>query len=382
MIDYAKITVKAGDGGRGAGSFHHIKGKRLGKADGGDGARGGDVYLVATVDLNTLEPYRFVRDYRAKNGQNGYSKLRRGAVGDDLYLKVPVGTIIRINKLCNSDNQNFGDTKQSEYQNFQASDISENQFDLCENNQKVLVAKGGLGGRGNAHLRDQFRRRPKQGENGQTGEFRSIILELKLIADVGLIGFPNSGKSTLLAAITAAKPQIAPYPFTTLEPNLGVLNSSQFTVGGTQKDQKKISETVNGELKTVNKSAKLILADIPGLIEGASRGKGLGDLFLRHIERTGLLVHLIDISTNTNKWIDYQAVRKELKAYSKSLARKKEIILLAKIDLVTREGKNEILAYFKAKKKRVLAISSKTQEGLDQLIFLLRRLLDRRPRMS
>lgn len=327
MIDYAKITVKAGDGGAGTGSFRHIKGKRRGKADGGDGGNGGNVYLEATLDMNTLEPYRFVKDYLAKNGQIGSSNLRRGAVGADLVLKVPVGTLVK------ETTDNGLKTK--------AEDSSQWTVDLNQEGQKVLIARGGEHGRGNAHLRDEYRRRPLRGEKGKEGEAKNLTLELKLIADVGLIGLPNAGKSTLLASLTAAKPEIADYPFTTLEPNLGVL-----TVG----------------------QKRLVLADIPGLIEGASEGKGLGDLFLRHIERTKILVHLIDVSTETNKWDDYETIRGELKNYSKELAGKRQLILLTKVDLATPDKINEVKVVFASKRKRVFTISALTKDGLEEFL--------------
>ena len=290
MIDYARITVKSGNGGQGAGSFFHIKGKRYGKADGGDGGNGGNVLIEATRDLNTLEAFRYIKDYKAKNGGNGLSNHKRGADGEDLVIKVPVGTVVKISSIkYQISNIQPRDTSGVGSGSPEVEELAV--FDLLENGQRVLVARGGQGGRGNSKLRDEFGRRPRAGETGEEGETCQAILELKLIADVGLIGLPNAGKSTLLSALTKATPKIAPYPFTTLEPNLGVLNSSQLIVDSSQKEN-----TVNRELITVNKPAMLVLADIPGLIEGASQGKGLGDLFLRHIERTRVLVHLVDCS--------------------------------------------------------------------------------------
>jgi len=356
MIDFARITVKAGDGGRGAGSFTHIKGKRLGKADGGDGGRGGNVYFVASGDINTLETFRYVKDYKAQSGQMGGSQRRRGAGGADLVLKVPRGTQIKMS--------------------------DEEVYDLVNEGDKVLVARGGEGGRGNSHLRDEYGRRPKSGEAGSEGEFREITLELKLIADVGLIGLPNAGKSTLLSALTSAKPAIADYPFTTLEPNLGVIELVGPDASSSQPTSSANTELSDGLTRSkslralagtpsagaTHKSGKLVLADIPGLIEGASTGKGLGDLFLRHIERTKMLVHLIDASTNSDKWEDYQTIRKELKAYSKELAKKKEIIVLAKIDLIEEGRLDQIVAEFKAKRKKVIAISATEKKGLGELV--------------
>ena len=343
MIDYARITVKAGDGGRGAGAFAHIKGKRLGKANGGDGGHGGDVYIAASPDVNTLETFRYNKDFAAANGQNGGPNRRKGAEGVDLVLKVPVGTVIRL-----SGSQVTGLPG-----NYEPND-------LTEPGQKVLIARGGEGGRGNAHLRDEFGRRPKSGEAGQDGEACELTLELKLIADVGLIGLPKAGKSTLLAALTAATPAIADYPFTTLEPNLGVMEVSR-TVGRWDSGEK-----IPTDLPSYNPK-NLILADIPGLIEGASEGKGLGHLFLRHIERTRVLLHLIDISS-LDPLVAYKTVRGELKKHSPDLLNKREIVVLNKVDLVDQEVLDFSRTRFKKMRKEVITISAKTGKGLDALI--------------
>lgn len=371
MIDFAKINVKAGNGGRGAGSFHKIKGKKYGKADGGDGGKGGNVYLVVSTNLNTLESFRFIKHYQAENGQSGASRKRKGAQGVDLEIKVPVGTQVRIGKigkLSNLENPNTEFSDNLKRRTSEHSEFSDTTYDLVWEDQKILVARGGEGGRGNLRLRDEFGRRPKKGEAGQTGEEAELTLELKLIADVGLIGFPNAGKSTLLAALTSARPEIADYPFTTLEPNLGVLDSSQFVVHSSQKDKKKV---VNSELSTNSGSALLVLADIPGLIEGASRGKGLGDLFLRHIERTKMLAHLIDLSGSGDVWGDYQTIRQELKSYSKIFAKKREIVVLSKIDLCEENIVAKWIDFFKSKKKKVLAISAKSGFGIQELVKAL-----------
>lgn len=343
MIDFAKITVVAGKGGNGAGSFFHIKGKRRGKADGGDGARGGNVYLVVSRNLSTLEAFRFAKEYKAADGGNGLSQNSRGAEGADLEVRVPEGTQVKV----------------------LGTDVV---YDLVEEGEKVLVARAGVGGRGNAHLRDEFGRRPFKGENGQAGEIVALELELKLIADVGLIGFPNAGKSTLISALTSARPKIADYPFTTLEPNLGVLESSLFIVHGSWRRKKDVNKaSINNEPLTINKPAKLVIADIPGLIEGASEGRGLGDLFLRHIERTKILVHLIDAAAASHLE-SYDAIRNELKVYSKELANKKEIIVINKIDLVDKAQLSAIISTFKSKRKRVIAISAKEKLGLSKLV--------------
>ncbi len=299
--------------------------------------------MMATTDLNTLEPFRYVKEYKAHNGQNGASNRRKGADGKELVVKVPVGTLVKV------------ENERSKVKS----------YDLIKEGQKVLVAKGGEGGRGNSHLRDEFGRRPFRGEKGETGEKVELELELKLIADVGLIGLPNVGKSTLIAALTSATPKVADYPFTTLEPNLGVLNSLSFMVRGSSGKLKK--ENKNHEQLTTNDS-RLVIADIPGLIEGASQGRGLGDLFLRHIQRTKILVHLVDVSEKKDLWQVYQEIRLELKNYSKELVKKKEIIVLNKIDLVDKNRLEEVMGGFKSDRKKVIPISAKTGENLDKLI--------------
>lgn len=328
MIDLAKMTVKAGDGGNGVISFMQLPGMRHGKPDGGDGGKGGDVYLQATEDLNTLEPFRYVKYYCAESGGRGGRNHRKGKNGEDLIIKVPVGTVVTVAR----------DTADSRPWT----------VDLTEAGQQVLVASGGRGGRGNSRFKSSTERSFRFAENGEEGENRKITLELKLIADVGIIGLPNSGKSTLLSVLTSAKPKIADYPFTTLEPNLGVL-------------------TVDGRQFTVDKPASLVLADIPGLIEGASKGKGLGDEFLRHIERTKILVHLIDSSTETNKWQDYQVIKKELKEYGLGLEKKKQIVVLSKIDAAYADNISVWTSLFSRHKVKLLKISAVTGKGLEEL---------------
>ncbi len=361
MIDYAKITAKAGDGGNGSGSFMHIKGKRRGKADGGNGGRGGSVYLEATNDLNTLEPFRYVKEYKAGNGGNGLSKKCKGAEGSDYTVRVPVGTVA---KILDDRSKIMDDNNTSKIQNLESK-----VYDLVYGGDKILVARGGEGGRGNCHMKDEYGRRPFKGETGEQGEACGLVLELKLIAQVGLIGLPNAGKSTLLAKLTSAKPKIADYPFTTMEPNLGVMNGSWFMVRSSSRGRKGEDEaSMNNELRTMNKPASLVIADIPGLIEGASQGKGLGDLFLRHIERTKVLVHLIDVSGGGDVLANYQVVRRELSDYSKELAKKKEIIVVSKIDLVDAGVIDRIKSAFSAKRKKVYLISAATGEGVDELV--------------
>jgi GTPase len=374
MIDFVRITVRAGEGGSGAGSFKSIKGRRRGKADGGDGGDGGDVYLQASADLGTLEPYRYVKDYRALSGQNGLSNLRRGAKGEDLVLKVPTGTVVSVNtgpvatlsvgasKLDKGSEPDETELRVSRNPFSRATSSESDSFflDLVQVGQKELVAKGGVGGRGNAHLKDEYDRRPLKGETGEEGEFFELTLELKLIADIGLIGLPNAGKSTLLSKLTKAKPEVAAYPFTTLEPNLGVMN-----VAGS--DLRSDPDKALSGSDLGNLLRRVIFADIPGLIEGASGGKGLGDLFLRHIERTGMLLHLIDMSTD-DAWRDYQIIRKELKDYARELSKKKELIVLNKSDLVDEAAVDRIKKEFGKRRKKVVVISAEKGDGLEALI--------------
>ena len=395
MIDFAKIKVIAGDGGNGAGSFFHTKGKRLGKADGGDAGRGGNIYLVASRDLNTLEPFRFVKEYRAKRGERGNSNNRKGADGEDLEIKVPVGTVVKVgsanqlsvpgSQLSDESlpvNQSFGlktdepttEKLNSENRSLRTDNRNHMFYDLIEAGQKVLLARGGEGGRGNAHLKDEYGRKPKAGEKGEEGEGVGLTLELKLIADVGLIGLPNAGKSTLLAQITSAHPAIADYPFTTLEPNLGVLEVDFLRVLPSKEPllPQSVSESTEISSSMVSPSTspakKLVIADIPGLIEGASEGRGLGHLFLKHIERTRVLVHLVDISAGVDPIEAYRTVREELKKHSRELVKKREIIAFSKIDLVSKEELEKIIMQFKKMRKTVVAISAKKRKGLDLLI--------------
>ncbi len=304
MIDFAKITVTAGAGGAGKVAWRQDKFVRKGGPDGGNGGKGGSVWLEVDPDLNTLKNFQFQKKFSAELGQMGGKAKRTGGGGEDLVIKVPVGTVV--NKT----------------------------IDLVKPGQRIIVASGGNGGRGNWVFRSPTNTTPKTAEPGGQGETKTLILELKLLADVGLIGLPNSGKSTLLSVLTKAKPKIADYPFTTLEPNLGVLRLAQ--------------------------DNDLVIADIPGLIEGASRGKGLGIEFLRHIERCRVLVHLIDATSETIK-ADYDQVRHELGQYSKKLLDKPEIIVLNKIDLLIKIPKF----------KKAIPLSAATHQNLDKLKLAL-----------
>ncbi len=370
MIDYAKITAKAGDGGNGSGSFEHIKGKRRGKADGGNGGRGGSVYIEATNDLNTLEPFRYVKEYKAENGGNGLSKKRKGAEGRDYTVRVPVGTVVEVNS-------EKGEVSSQDRNKGLSTDHYALITDLVQSGDKILVARGGEGGRGNCHLKDEYGRRPFKGDVGEQGDVCELALELKLIAQVGLIGLPNAGKSTLLSKLTSAKPKIADYPFTTLEPNLGVMDTGALARGYSfSRDQRsavnfheaQVSQNPETALSRAPSRNHVVIADIPGLIEGASQGKGLGDLFLRHIERTKVLVHLIDVSGGGDVLANYQVVRRELSDYSKELAKKREIIVVSKIDLASAEVIDRIKSAFSAKRKKVYLISAATGEGVDELV--------------
>ncbi|MBL8907229.1 MAG: GTPase ObgE [Rhizobiales bacterium] len=314
FLDQAKVYVRSGDGGAGAVSFRREKFIEFGGPDGGDGGKGGDVWVEAVDGLNTLIDYRYQQHFKAATGGHGMGKLRAGANAADITLKVPVGT-----QIFEEDNETM---------------IA----DLARLGDRVRLAKGGNGGFGNAYFKSSTNRAPRHANPGLPGEERWIWLRLKLIADAGLAGLPNAGKSTLLAAVSAAKPKIADYPFTTLHPQLGVVR-------------------VAGQ--------SFVLADIPGLIEGAHEGHGLGDRFLGHIERCAVLLHLVDV-TAEDPVAAYRIVRKELKAYAEELAAKPEIIALNKVDLIGEEELAEKIAAFKRRvRKTPLAISGATGQGVE-----------------
>lgn len=289
LFDHTKIYVKAGDGGAGSMHFRREKFAPFGGPDGGDGGRGGSVYFEATHNLNTLIDYRYKHSFKAASGEAGARQRMHGAKGEDLVLTVPCGTIIR--------------------------DAETNQVlaDLIDDGQRVMVARGGRGGLGNVHFATATNQAPKEAQKGEPGEERWLTLELRLIADVGLVGYPNAGKSTLLSVVTAAHPKIANYPFTTLAPNLGVVEVGQPRQGD---------------------GFSFVLADIPGLIEGAAQGVGLGHEFLRHIRRTRLLIHMVDgASPDRDPWQDFQAINRELREYDEQLAQRPQIVVLNKMDL-------------------------------------------------
>jgi len=322
FIDEAKIYIKAGDGGRGCVSFRREKYVPRGGPNGGDGGHGGNVIMVARRNMSSLLDHRYQQHYRAKRGEHGRGKDQHGKNSDHLLIPVPMGTIVK--------------------------DFETEEFlgDLTENNQELIVAKAGRGGKGNARFVSSTNQAPKEAEPGGEGEEKTLKLELKLLADVGLLGFPNAGKSTLISTISAARPKIADYPFTTLVPNLGVVSY--------------------GDGKT------FVLADIPGLIEGAHEGAGLGMQFLRHIERTKILIHLLDLSpiTNRDPIEDYETMNRELKAYSEELSKKPQILALNKIDITeAREELVEIEKHFSKSGIKTFPISSATGEGTKELVW-------------
>jgi GTP-binding protein len=339
FVDKVKIFVESGKGGNGCVSFRREKFIPFGGPDGGDGGKGGDVYLVADPQMNTLYDFYLKPHYKAEDGEHGKGKNMHGKDGESLYIRVPCGTVVY--KVDENNRLIF-------------------LGDLNHPGQTLLVAKGGRGGRGNAAFKSSTNRAPKIAELGQPSEKVTLVLELKLIADVGIIGLPNAGKSTLLSVLTSAKPKIADYPFTTTSPNLGVCDYSGF---------------------------RFVLADIPGLIENAHKGKGLGIEFLRHIERTKILLHLIDISSGdvNNIYKNYKIIVNELKSYSKSLMRKKMIIVLNKIDVLLPEEVEKILKSFKKKIKNkypVVAISAIKKQSLDILLKKIVNLLNKEKQVA
>ena len=325
FLDQAMVYVRSGDGGAGSVSFRREKFIEMGGPDGGDGGNGGDVWIEAVDGLNTLIDYRYQQHFKASTGGHGMGRLRAGANSDDIVLKVPVGT-----QVFEDDNETMV-------------------ADLAKLGDRFRIAKGGNGGFGNAHFKSSTNRAPRHANPGQEGEERWIWLRLKLIADAGLLGLPNAGKSTLLAAVSAAKPKIADYPFTTLHPQLGVVR-----VG----------------------TLSFVLADIPGLIEGAHEGHGLGTRFLGHVERCAVLLHLIDV-TSADPVADYRVIRKELKAYSPELAEKPEIIAFNKTDLLQAEEIETKLKDFKRRARKMpMLMSGATTKGVPEAMKKLLEVID------
>ena len=333
FTDYVKIIVKSGDGGNGAVSFRREKYVVAGGPDGGDGGKGGDVYFEVDPDANTLIDFRFKKKFKAENGKNGEANNRYGKSGEDLYIKVPIGTII----------------KDAETGKIIA--------DLSEKGQIEKIFPGGRGGKGNSHFATSTRQAPRFSIDGEKGIEKEIILELKLLADVGLIGFPNVGKSTFLSMVTSATPKIADYHFTTLEPNLGVVKAEY--------------------------GDSFVIADIPGIIEGASEGVGLGLQFLRHIERTRLLLHVIDVSgtEGRNPVADFETINEELKKYSEKLSKRKQIIVANKIDSLQDEKLyNELENLAKEKDLEIYKISAATGQGIKELLKRVSEVLKELPK--
>lgn len=333
FTDYAKITIKSGNGGDGAVTFRREKYVAAGGPDGGDGGRGGSIYFKVDPNANTLIDFRYTKKFKAQNGENGSGANKYGKSGEDLYINVPIGTIIK--------------------------DVETGKVvaDLSKQGQEELVLKGGRGGKGNSHFATSTRQVPRFAQAGEEGEEKEVILELKLLADVGLLGFPNVGKSTFLSVVTDAKPKIANYHFTTIEPNLGVV------------------KTKNGD--------SFVIADIPGIIEGASDGVGLGTQFLRHVERTRLLLHVIDVSGTEGRdpVQDFYTINEELKKYSEKLSKRKQIIVANKIDIMQDETNYKKLEELAKKEKlEIYKISGATGEGIEKLLNRVSEILKTLPK--
>ena len=342
FVDEAKIYVKGGDGGNGCVAFRREKFVPRGGPSGGDGGSGGSVILEATQNDNTLLRYRFNREFRAERGRHGEGSNRTGHSGGDMILAVPAGTVV-------IDEES-----------------GERLADLTRAGQRVTVALGGRGGRGNQHFAKPWHQAPRESEEGQAGAERHLRLELRLLADVGLVGFPNAGKSTLISRISAARPKIADYPFTTLEPHLGVV-SAELSAGDRGGAHRDLGRT-------------FVVADLPGLIEGANQGVGLGTRFLRHIERTRLLAHLVDTSDASDRdpVRDFEIIRGELAAFSESLAAKPMMVVATKLDATTDRSRLERLrAHCAERKLDFYAISSATGEGVAALVRGMAEALER-----
>ncbi|MCQ2582062.1 MAG: GTPase ObgE [Alphaproteobacteria bacterium] len=321
FLDKAKIHIKAGDGGNGAASFRREKYIEFGGPNGGDGGRGGDVVFVAVPNVNTLIDYRFKTNFVAQRGQNGMGKMRTGYSGETLILPVPTGTVI------------LSENEEIEY------------ADMNTDGMEYRAARGGNGGWGNLHFKSPTNRAPRQANDGLPGEERTVVLRLKLIADIGLVGFPNAGKSTLLSAVTSARPKIANYPFTTLNPQLGVMYAH---------------------------NREYVLVDLPGLIQGAHTGVGLGDRFLGHAERTKMILHVID-GTEPDWAARYSAIRHEMDSYGGGLLTKPEIVVINKIDAIGADELKIRMADFKKsfgrkKKPEIITISAAGRIGIDDMI--------------
>jgi GTP-binding protein len=321
FYDYVKIYVKGGDGGDGMVAFRREKFVPMGGPAGGDGGRGGSIIFVGDASSNTLEAFKYKQHFKGERGQNGMSKSMYGKNGQDIIIKVPIGTIVR-------DDQ-----------------TKEILADITEVGQELIVAKGGRGGRGNIHFQSAKNRAPEIAEKGEPGQERWLRLELKLIADVGLVGMPNAGKSTIISKVSGSKPKIADYPFTTLVPNLGVVN--------------------------LEPGMSFVMADVPGLIEGASEGLGLGHRFLRHVERTRLILHVVDMSglTENEPWEDYKTINDELQKYRADLANRPKIIVANKMDMPDSQIKLQEFKKHIGEDLEIFQISALTGQGLRELMY-------------
>jgi GTP-binding protein len=327
FIDEAKIRVKAGDGGNGCMAFRREKYVPRGGPSGGDGGHGGDIWMESSERHNTLVHFRFNPEYKAERGRHGEGSKKTGRDGEGIVLKVPVGTIVY------------------------DEDTGEKVHDFSRADQRVVIARGGRGGRGNAQFATSTHQAPREHEEGRPGEERNFRLELKLLADVGLVGYPNVGKSTLISVISAARPKVADYPFTTLEPNLGVVLAGD-----------------------KGKEESFVVADIPGLIEGAYTGSGLGTQFLRHIERTRLLVHMVDVSDSSGRADvvkDVEVIRGELASFGAGLEDKPTLMVASKIDVANPEKLKKLKQWATRRKLKLYPISAVTGEGIEKLKYAM-----------
>jgi len=333
FIDEAKIRVKAGDGGNGCMAFRREKYIPRGGPSGGDGGKGGDIWMESSERHNTLVHFRFNPEYKAERGRHGEGSKKTGRDGEGIVLKVPVGTIVY------------------------DEDTGEKVYDFSRPDERVVIARGGRGGRGNAQFATSTHQAPREHEDGRPGEDRNFRLELKLLADVGLVGYPNVGKSTLISVISAARPKVADYPFTTLEPNLGVVLAGD-----------------------KGKEESFVVADIPGLIEGAHTGSGLGTQFLRHIERTRLLVHMVDVSDSSGRADvvkDVEVIRGELASFGAGLEKKPTLMVASKIDVANPEKLKKLKQWSTRKKLKLHPISAVTGEGIEKLKYAMAEEVDK-----
>lgn len=383
MIDLVKLHLQAGKGGDGRVSFHRAKYITKGGPDGGDGGDGGNIYLVGNKNHNTLQIFSGKTAFAAEAGDEGGAQKSFGRKGEDLYLEVPVGTVVwkieedsKVDKSVPDNDENFDQelavSRHQEVSKTKLQDVAKTKVaEILEEGQQILLCKGGKGGRGNERFKSSVNVTPMESEKGQPGEAMHVFFELKLLADVGLVGFPNAGKSTFLSLVTKANPRIANYPFTTIEPNLGVMDMSGSQSGSWNQGQREV-----------------VIADIPGLIEGANTGKGLGIQFLRHIERCKALMFVLyleetiiydDEKTVSDKveelWSQFTSLRDELTGYDESLAALPFMVTVNKVDLYDEDLQTAITEFFAEKKQPVTLWSGATQVGIDQVKSRIQKLL-------